>query len=207
MALAPARHIPGTIPWRARLALWARALPFASREHSPAPLAGAAADTSFEAFFRRHERDIFGYLWRMTGDEQTANDLTQETFVRAWRHYALIAGYDAPGAWLLRVATNLALNHRRAQAAPVEPLGDADADARFARSDPALRLVEDDSVRRALTALPARQRAALILRAAYGLSCEEVGRALGVSRDAAKMLIFRGRDEFRRLYEREGDVR
>lgn len=207
MALAHARHVPHAIPWRVLLAPWARALPLASRNDTPTPPADATAASDFEAFFRRHERDVFGYLWRMTGDEQAANDLTQETFVRAWRHFGRIAAYDAPGAWLLRVATNLALNHRRAQAAPVEALGDADADARFARSDPALRLVEDDSVRRALLALPARQRAALVLRAAYGLSCAEVGRALGASRDAAKMLIFRGRDEFRRLYEREEAAR
>src|SRR6185437_17044223 len=58
---------------------------------------------SFEAFFRRHERDIFGYLWRMTGDEQAAYDLSQETFVRAWQHFDRIATYERPGGWLFRV--------------------------------------------------------------------------------------------------------
>ena len=52
---------------------------------------------SFEAFFRRHERNIFGYLWRMTGDEQAAYDLSQETFVRAWQHFDRIASYERPG--------------------------------------------------------------------------------------------------------------
>jgi hypothetical protein len=42
---------------------------------------------AFEAFFGRHERDIFGYPWRLTGDEQSARDLTQETFLRAWQRF------------------------------------------------------------------------------------------------------------------------
>ncbi|HEX6816981.1 MAG TPA: sigma factor, partial [Ktedonobacterales bacterium] len=67
----------------------------------------------FEPFFREHQRDIFTYLWRMTGDEQAAYDLTQETFLRAWRHFARVRDYERPGGWLFRVATHLALNYLR----------------------------------------------------------------------------------------------
>lgn len=156
----------------------------------------------FETFFRAHEGRVFGYLLRMTGDEQAAHDLSQETFLRAWQHFARITAYQAPAGWLLRVATNLALSARRRgrlpAGAPAPLPQDDDAPA---RSDPARRVAEADAVQRVLLALAPRQRAALVLREVYGLSCEEVGAALGVSRDAAKMLLLRGREQFRARYE------
>ena len=77
---------------------------------------------AFEAFFWLHERAILGYLWRLTGDEQTAHDLSQETFVRAWQHFDKLQHYDQPRAWLFRVATNLGINHLRGRARrPVAP--------------------------------------------------------------------------------------
>ncbi len=62
----------------------------------------------FERFVQTYEHLILNYLWRMTGDEQSAFDLTQETFLRAWQKFAALKDYDLPKAWLLRVATNLA---------------------------------------------------------------------------------------------------
>jgi RNA polymerase sigma factor (sigma-70 family) len=188
---------------RATLLLAAEGRDAAGEAQRAAARAGGA---EFEAFFRQHERAIFTYLWRMTGDEQAAYDLSQETFVRAWRHFERVRGYELPIGWLFRVATNLALNHR-ARAVPHQPLGNVDDEEHFAQSDPALRLGEDEAVRRTLMALTPRQRAALVLRAVHGMSCAEVAAALGVSRDAAKMLLLRGRDEFRLRYEREGGQR
>lgn len=156
---------------------------------------------AFESFFARHQDAVYGYLLRLTGDTQTAHDLSQETFLRAWQHFARIVTYQAPLSWLFRVATNLALTHLRRRSLS---LGMAlPHDNALAHSDPALRIVERDAVRQALLALAPKQRAALVLREVYGLSCEEVGQALGVSRDAAKMLLLRGRAQFRLRYEGE----
>lgn len=161
----------------------------------------------FEAFFHAHERRIFGYLVRLTGDEQSAHDLTQETFLRAWLHFARIARYEAPAAWLFRVATNLAVSHRRRGVSPVgsaQLLGD---DSGPIRSDPTRHYVERDAIQRTLMELSENQRAALILREVYGLSCEEIARALGISRDAAKVTLFRARERFRACYGKaEADV-
>ncbi len=161
------------------------------------------APPAFEAFFRRHEREIFGYLWRMTGDEQAAYDLSQETFVRAWQHFDRIAGYDRPGAWLFRVATNLALTHQRRAAAPVGAAQSFSTGIDPASSDPAWRLAESDDVRATLLALPPQQRAALALREVYGFSCAEVAETLGMTLAAAKMTLSRARDAFRARYTRQ----
>ena len=72
----------------------------------------AVSRTDFELFVQQTEYDIFTYLWRMTGDVETAFDLSQETFLRAWQHYGKICRYAEPKAWLFRVATNLAINLR-----------------------------------------------------------------------------------------------
>lgn len=157
---------------------------------------------SFEEFFHTHERELFGYLWRMTGDEQTACDLCQETFLRVWQHFAKVSAYERPAAWLFRVATNLALNHLRLRSAhPAATSLDV-----FERSsgDLATEIVECDAVRRALMQLNPRQRAALVLREVYGLSCEEVAHILGTSSGAVKIILWRSRDAFRGHYRHEG---
>ncbi|MGZ3715278.1 MAG: RNA polymerase sigma factor [Ktedonobacterales bacterium] len=168
------------------------------------PLAGQDA---FEALFLQFERQVFGYLMRMTGDEQTARDLSQETFLRAWLHFAKLSTYDSPAAWLFRVATNLAISHLRRRATLVgsaQLLGDDDSPA---RSDPAMHFVEYDLVQRTLLALSPKQRATLVLREVYGFSCDEIARVLGCSRDATKMTLWRGREQFRARYTRENGRR
>lgn len=160
-------------------------------------------DADFAAFFQRFERDIFTYLWRVTGDEQAAYDLSQETFLRAWQHFAKVSAYDRPRAWLFRIATNLALNYQRGRSTRAGfPALEAET-GHPASSDPAWRLAERDLVRQTLLELAPRQRAGLVLREVYGLTCEEVAQALGVSHAAAKMLLCRARKQFRERYRRE----
>ena len=177
-------------------------------ERMPASVTGDANGLpAFEAFFRERQRDIFGYLWRLTGDEQAAYDLSQETFVRAWQHFDRIASYERPGAWLFRVATNLALTHLRRAAAPVGAAQPFSPGLDPSISDPAWRLAESDAVRATLLALAPQQRAALALREVYGFSCAEVAEALGVSLAAAKMTLSRGREAFRARYTRQAEER
>lgn len=178
--------------------------------NAPSTEAVSADDTvsarqlpSFEAFFRQHERDIFGYLWRITGDEQVAYDLSQETFVRAWQHFDRIATYERPGGWLFRVATNLALTHQKRAAAPVGAAQPFSTGNEPSISDPAWRLAESEAIRATLLALPPQQRAALVLREVCGFSCAEVAETLGITLAAAKMTLSRGRDAFRARYTRE----
>lgn len=169
------------------------------------------AAPDFEAFVLRHEHEVWGYLWRMTGDEQVAYDLAQETFVRAWQRFARISHYDRPKTWLFRVATNLALNHLRHAATrlgssmslSVVLSAPRDVGEGGVGSDLAAEVAERDAVRQALLELTPRQRAALVLREVHGLSCGDVARSLGISGAAAKMLLFRARERFRANYRRE----
>lgn len=158
-----------------------------------------AREATFEQFFHEYEGAILGYLWRITGDEQASYDIAQETFLRAWQHFEQVSHYEQPRAWLFRVATNLASNHRRHRSihsATMTTIGAPQTSA----TDPAAGVAESAAVRAAVMALPIRQRSALALRAVYGLSIAE---ALGVSKAAAAMTLSRARDAFRARYTEE----
>ncbi len=162
-----------------------------------------AGDDAFEAFFRLHEREIFGYLWRITGDEHASYDLAQETFVRAWQHFEQVRRYEQPRSWLFRVATNLASNHRRHRSVRDAATSRLEAGFPLAGDDPSSGIAESEAVRTALDAMPVKLRAALVLRVIYGLSLDELARTLGSSEGAAKMSLFRARERFRAHYMQE----
>lgn len=178
--------------------------PNQSTEPRPLRVVVPAPNASYDDFIREHQRSILNYLWRMLGDEQSAYDLSQEVFVRAWKHYEKLTGYDNPRAWLFRVATNLALTHlagRKKHLTSVELLT---PDREPSSSDPAWRVAQRDLVRVALDALPPRRRAALTLREVYGLSCAEIASMFGTTESSVRMTISRAREQFRALYLREG---
>lgn len=156
----------------------------------------------YDAFVREHERAILNYLWRLTGDEQSAYDLAQEVFLRAWQRFDQVRGYDNPRAWIFRVATNLALTSLTRRR-PLSSEAALSPERGPEMSDPARRLIERDVVRATLQRLTPQRRAALCLREVYGLSCAEVAKALGISEPAARMTLSRAREQFRELYLRE----
>jgi RNA polymerase sigma-70 factor (ECF subfamily) len=157
----------------------------------------------FETFFLRYDRQITTYLWRMTGDEQSASELAQETFLRAWQHFDVIAHYEQPIGWLFRVATNLARQHHRRQVALADRALALTMQHDAVSSDPTRHVAEQDLVRQTLLHLSFHQRAALILREVYGLSCAEVGTLLTMSPGAVKIALWRAREQFRIHYLRE----
>jgi RNA polymerase sigma-70 factor (ECF subfamily) len=186
---------------------------FTSGDSHVASADATTPQAEFEAFFRRHHQDIFSYLWRMTGDEQAAYDLSQEAFIRAWQRFTALQRYDHPAGWLFRVATNLALKylrHRRivTRLAPASLHDDAtpaDLDDPGAAhyADHAEQVVQDDLVRRVLLALSPRPRAVLVLHDVYGLNSDEVAQTLHMTRAAVKMMLCRAREQFRVRYRRQ----
>lgn len=146
--------------------------------------AGQHADTEqFEQFIRRHEQAVLKYLWHMLGDEQSACDLTQETFLRAWQHYATVREYAEPRGWLFRVASNLAISHLRRMHAPVGAAVALDESDSPSASDHARRLAERDLVRQVLDQMTPQRRAALVLREVYGYSPARSRICLGLHMD------------------------
>lgn len=153
---------------------------------------------AFEAYFWRYERRITTYLWRMTGNDQSAMDLSQETFLRAWKHFAELNTAAETGPWLFKVATNLALTYLQRQ----KTLETLPADDTLpGSSDPGTRYMRSEQVTQTLRSLPPKQRSALVLHVVYGLSLGEIAAALNLTPGAVKTTLWRARENFRVTYE------
>ena len=182
-----------------------------SEEESWVSRARAGDQAAFESIVQRYQRQIYAYVYRMMGNPDDAADLTQECFIRAYRNLARTSEDLNMSAWLHRIASNACLDVlRRRQRIRWLPwdmpkhehlLEDSGADDPHRNAES----VESSSiVQLTLNRMTPRNRAALILREYEGLSCDEIGEVLGISRSASKSVLFRGREEFRKIYAELG---
>jgi RNA polymerase sigma-70 factor, ECF subfamily len=168
--------------------------------------AKAGDQAAFAAIFTRYERRIYSFIYRMMGDADDAYDLTQDTFLKAYRALGKTDDELNVNAWLHRIASNACMDLlRRRQRVRWLPWETAKHDRPSARAedDPERTLLGGETqtaVQRVLSAMSPRNRQAMILREYEGLSCEDIGEVMGVSRSAVKSMLFRGREEFRKLY-------
>jgi len=156
---------------------------------------------AYRALVERHSRGVFRLAFRMTGNEQDAEDIVQETFLRAYRQLHRYESRASFGTWLYRIAANCALDLGRARNRhpQTELVEKAAADA---GPD---RLLAGDEVRRTLTAtldgMSEQERTAFVLRHFEGQTIEEIAASLGLSSNAAKHSIFRAVQKLRRALE------
>ncbi len=162
--------------------------------------AGATAHAAFTTLMVAHEATIARYLRHLVGDAEAARDLTQETFLSAYRAWA--AGVPAnPGGWLYRVATNHAFAYlRRRRLIAWLPLGARAGSSGAAHDPPDERVAGDAAVAAALAALPPRQRACLLL-SIEGFDGPAIAAQLGIAPAAARMNLARAREAFRARYD------
>jgi RNA polymerase sigma-70 factor (ECF subfamily) len=163
---------------------------------SPGGSSKAELDRAFEQLYRDHLRDVYSYAYYRVGNHHDAEDLTEQAFLQAYRHFER-ARRESDGRplrpWLIRIAHNLASNYhrdraRRPQAAldAIEPPSHPHATEQIVEGREELRLVIER-----LDNLPDDRREALIMRFALGMSNREIARALGRTDGATKVLIHR----------------
>ncbi len=163
-------------------------------------LEGDDATLLVAQLFDHYSDAIFAYLYRLLDSRETAEELVQETFLRAFGARQKLAQVANPRAWLYRVATNVAFDAlRRGRRFAWLPWSLAD-ELHVPQGDQAESVRERDAVARALAALPPAYRAALLLYVYDGLSMLEVADALGIREGAAKMRLRRAREMFRKAY-------
>jgi RNA polymerase sigma-70 factor (ECF subfamily) len=152
---------------------------------------------AFDALVGLYHARIARYLTRLAGDAEVAAELTQDTFLRAYQALPTLADDSDVGAWLYRIATNLARqHHRHGQLLCWQRLEPHHAPSRSMEDDLARR----DAVHRALSRLTLDQRICLLLYAWTGYTCAEIGQITGRSTDAVRMLLVRARRRFRAAY-------
>lgn len=165
-------------------------------ELDDASLASAAAAGNREAFdvlVERHRRTVYQVCYRFVNNHEDASDLAQDTFVRAWRGLRNFKGHSALSTWLYRIAVNVCLNRVSAKVPQIEPLESTDRfeDVRIEGAPHAMiRAERAVAVRKAIAALPAKQRATLILRTYHDMSHQQIADLLGSSVGAVKANFF-----------------
>jgi RNA polymerase sigma-70 factor, ECF subfamily len=165
----------------------------------------AGRKEAFDVIVERHRRTIYQVCYRFVGNHEDASDLSQETFVRAWRGLKNFKGQSALSTWLYRIAVNVSLNRVSSKKPDAEPL-EADRFVDTATEDPRAGLLRGEravAVRRAIAELPDKQRATLILRTYHELSHQEIADILGSSVGAVKANFFHALANLKKILGRE----
>jgi len=165
---------------------------------------------AFRALVERHSRPLFRLAFRMTGNTQDAEDVVQESFLRAFRQLARFDDRASFGTWIYRIATNCSLDmvrvRKRRNAVPILPDVPEDCVPEVPSLDPSPeRAALSSEVRlrleEAMNALSETERAAFVLRHFEGMRVEEIGRVLECQPGAAKHSVFRAVQKLRRALE------
>ena len=126
-------------------------------------------DVGFEAWYRTEHPRVIGIVAALTGRRDLAVEATDEAFVRAWARWSRVSKMDAPGAWTVKVALNVARRaHRHATREQMPAAG------------PEAVPVTDTGLWELVRSLPLQQRTAIVLRHVGGFTHVEIARAMGV---------------------------
>jgi RNA polymerase sigma-70 factor (ECF subfamily) len=185
-------------------------VPTVSDEALLAGLATGDRDAA-AGFVRRFQSRVYGLAVTILGDATAAEDVAQETFLRAWRHASSFdARRGSVSAWLLTIARNLALDRARLKRSqPVDPdilASQLGGNASSAPIDDATRIAERERLRGLLLGLPERQRRALVLATYFGRTAQEISELDGTPVGTVKTRIRDGLLKLRTRMEVEDEA-
>lgn len=165
-------------------------------------------DRAFDEVYGRFEEMVYNLAYRLAGNREEAADLTQEIFLRVFRHLGSFGGRSTLKTWIYRIAVNHCRDRLSRWHPPTQPIGEEPGDGAAVYADPArgpeaLAVAADEKrrVEQALTRLPQVFREVVVLRDIEGLSYEEIAEVLGVRIGTVRSRIARGREQLRALLE------
>jgi RNA polymerase sigma-70 factor (ECF subfamily) len=184
-------------------------------DHEAVQLARRGDQRAFRVLVERHSHSVFRLAFRMIGNEQDAEDLVQETFLRAYKQLHRFDGRSAFGTWIYRICVNCSLDMiranklRREQQPKSGALGEDGMnhwlDKLAAREPSPERLSQSQQIaallRPALERLSETERSAFLLRHYEGCDIEQIAEVLGVRAGAAKHSVFRAVQKLRRALQ------
>jgi RNA polymerase sigma-70 factor, ECF subfamily len=156
---------------------------------------------AFDVIVERHRRAVYQLCYRFVGNHEDASDLSQDVFVRAYKGLQRFRGQSSLGTWIYRIGVNVCLNRVSIKRHATEPI-DARQHLDLRAKDPAQELLKGErasEVRGAISQLPRKQRATVILRVYHELSHEEIAGILGSSVGAVKANFFHALGNLKRL--------
>ena len=189
--------VPGSFAWDAR----AMSRP-----------ADDAHESAFAQLFEEYSAPIYNYVLRMVADPDRAADITQDTFIKAYRKLDTVTEATSTRSWLYRIATNTAIDDMRRRRnvttmSDDQPTFANRADTRPGPEAQVMAATLDERVQRALQSLRPNHRQCLLLSDLEDMSAQQIGEVMGLSYGAVRTLLCRARGEMRRALAAEGFAR
>lgn len=152
-----------------------------------------------------HLPHVFRFAMRLTGDVHQAEDLTQETFLRAWKQRTSLHDLQKARVWLFRITANLMKDRMRRSSRRSEPASLSNEILESITQLPETLVIQNEEIQQALQAvesLPPRQREVLHLAAVEDLAPAEIAEVLDISRNAVNVHLCEARKAMRQLLPR-----
>lgn len=161
-------------------------------------------EAAFVLIYEHFSPQIHRYVYRLVGSQEQADDITQDTFLRAFQNIGRIADDSNVSAWLYRIASNAAFDvlRRRKLITWMPILEESDKSDEFTSEDFTPRVIESEIVRRAVTEMPPALAVCLVLRSVEGFSCEEIAEILKIPKGTVFSRLARARESFQQIYTR-----
>ncbi len=178
--------------------------------------AAAGDPNAFEQLVVKYQTQVYNLCLRMTGNPEDAADMTQETFLKAWRNLEGFHGEAAFSTWLYRLASNACLDYLRSvKRRPVLPLTVSDddgeeqtvdiADSTSSPEEALISKEERELLQEAMSSLDPEQRQILTLRVVNDLSYTEIAQVLSLKEGTVKSRLARARNNLRKKLEKIGN--
>ena len=159
-------------------------------------------EEAFVLIYEHFSPQIHRYVYRLVGSLEQADDITQDTFLRAFQGIGKIAIDSNVSAWLYRIASNAAFDIlRRRKLITWMPIHEeSDKSGEFTSEDFTPQVIESDIVRRAVAEMPPALAVCLVLRSVEGFSCEEIAEILKIPKGTVFSRLARARESFQQIY-------
>jgi RNA polymerase sigma-70 factor (ECF subfamily) len=164
-------------------------------------------EASFALLLNQHRRPVVHFLYRMVQNQAVSEELAQEVFLRVYRSRASYEPTAKFTTWLFRIATHVGLNwirdkkhergHESLEEEVIDGVGRQIADLRPTVEHSMLTDARLDEVRKAIEALPPKQRAAVVMHKYHELGYDQISKVLGISESALKSVLFRAYENLR----------
>lgn len=159
--------------------------------------AGSGDPAAQRDLYDRHVDRVYRVAFRLAGDDDTARDITQETFIRAFGRLGEFRHESAFGTWLHSIAVSIAFGALRKQSRSNKRHVSLDAAADIGRADIVADVDLRDQLHAAIDALPVGYRTVFVMYEIEGFSHQEIARILGVAETTSKGQLFRARAKLR----------
>lgn len=167
----------------------------------------AGDEFAIEELVMKYQKKVYALAFRMTGDVEDSKDMTQKTFLQAFKGIKSFRGKSAFYTWLYRIAVNTCLNHLKKKGRVTDELDETYPGNQESALSAIIKDETGSLIKKSLVKLPDRQRTSITLRAYEGLSLKETADVMNCSEGAVKAHYHNGMKKLREILSRQFGIR